>query len=486
MKVNPSPILITGNKLSYSWLLALVLSTSMYLAPGHVAGQSQDSILSFEAFIDIVRQHHPFVYRTELLLGMRDADVLKARGAFDPKISSSLDHKQFDDKNYFTLLQGGLSVPLIFGSDIKLSFDRNNGQFLNNSDIVPDQGLFGPGIDLVLGRGLISDNRRATLERSKLLRLAGEFEKQIILNELMFNAAQSYLYWQQSSLTEQLIVESVVLAQNRLAITKESMENGFMAPVDTLETSIELQSRQQNLLSILEKNTNNKTELGNYLWVDGTLPVQLEEGMQSDSLALDYILGIVDSLQLFEDELLTTHPLLASYDNKISVLEVDEKLNKENLKPDLRLSYSPLIDFDNQINNGSLFMDNYKAGAFFSYPIFTRKERAELQKTRLKIEDTGYTRRQKEQELRTLLRQYATSIAFTRQQLERITKIRTDSKALLDAELDKFRIGESSVFLVNSREQKYIAIRKKEIDLRLDLLQTGLKYIYKLNRLDLL
>ena len=49
--------------------------------------------------------------------------------------------------------------------------------------------------------------------------------------------------------------------------------------------------------------------------------------------------------------------------------------------------------------------------------------------------------------------------------LERQIRLSTDMlqnyEDLLQAENEKFRIGESSVFLLNSREQKLIAARKK-------------------------
>ncbi len=445
--------------------------------------QSPDSILRFDAYIEIVKQHHPFIYKTDIMLGIGDAKILKARGAFDPKIASGLSHKQFEDKNYYTMFQGGLSVPLWFGSDIKVNFDRNNGIFLNNSDIIPSQGLLGPGIDLALGRGLFSDDRRATLQKAKLLRLRNDLQRDIILNDLVYQASNSYLSWQESMMIRDLMLESVALADTRLDITKESYNNGYSAAVDTLEVKIELQNRQQSLVQFQELSTNNLVKLSNYLWVEGRIPLNVDSNLATDSIDITRFIRIVDSLKIQEPELLASHPIIESYNNKMDVYRIDEKLNKENLKPDLNLSYNPLIDFDNQVDNGSLFMDNYKLGAFFSYPIFTRKERAELQITRFKMDEVGFDLALSRQKIQLQLQQYSNSIRFLNTQLEQITEIRINSKALLDAENEKFRIGESSVFLVNSREQKYIEARQKEISIKIKIMKNATDYLYTLNKL---
>lgn len=448
--------------------------------------QAQDSILSFRAYMQIVEEHHPFVFRGDLFVNIGDAKVLKARGAFDPKIESDISHKHFDDKNYFTLMQGGLTVPLIFGSDLKVKFDRNNGVFLNNSDFVPQQGLLGPGLDFVLGRGLFTDERRTTLRQSKLLRLQSTYDREILVNDIMYKASLAYFDWQKNQLRESLIEESIDLAEVRFNITKESFFNGYAAAVDTLEAIIELQSRQQMLLQVRQDYENSRTNLGNFLWMNGMIPLEIEETLSSESLDFNAYRQVLDSLAAIESEILTRHPVILSYDNKIDILEIERKLNRENLKPELVMSYSPLIEFDNQIDNGSIFMENYKLGAFFSYPIFTRKERADLRITGFKIQDAEFERVNKIQKIQNNLEIFRTSVYYLLEQFEQIRNIRINSRALLDAENQKFRIGESSVFLVNAREQKYIEARDKEIQIQIKIQENISKYLYTLNEMQVL
>jgi len=446
----------------------------------------QDSLLVFESYLELVKKHHPITYRADIIVNLAEAKVLKARGAFDPKLEFGYDKKEFNDSNYFSLLNSGLNIPLWFGSDLKFRFDRNNGIYLNNSDFVPEQGLLGPGIELALGRGLLTDERRATLQKAKLMRQNSEFERSIAMNELIYKASMAYFYFQEASQIEGLLYESVQLAETRLNITREAYLNGYNPAIDTLEAQINLQNREQRLIDAQQARINSRLNLGNFMWFNGQNPVETAEFIKPEILDIQNWQFTIDSLSSLEDEILAQHPKALSFDNKQDQLNVDMKLNREMLKPDLTLGYSPLVDFDNQIDNGSLFMDNYKLGASFSYPIFTRKERAELRMTDLKIEDLGFERTTALQQLSLKAEILRNSIRMLKEQYTQIQNIRQNSKSLLDAENLKFSIGESSVFLVNSREQKYIEAREKEIIIQQKILKAISEYLYTLNKMPLL
>lgn len=454
------------------------------LTAGNAFGQ--DSLLVFDSYLELVKKHHPITYRADIIVNLAEAKVLKARGAFDPKIEFGYDKKEFNDTNYFSLLNSGLNIPLWFGSDLKFSFDRNNGVYLNNSDFVPEQGLLGPGIELVLGRGLLTDERRATLQKAKLMRQNSEFERSIALNELIYKASMAYFYFQEASQVEELLNESVQLAETRLEITREAYYNGYNPAIDTLEAQINLQNREQRLIDARQARINSRLNLGNFMWFNGEIPVETAEFIKPEILDIENWQFTIDSLSSVESEVLAQHPKALSFDNKQDQLNVDMKLNKEMLKPDLTLGYSPLVDFDNTIDNGSLFMDNYKLGASFSYPIFTRKERAEVKITDLKIEDLAFERTGTLQQFRLKAEILRNSISLLKEQYAQIQNIRKDSKSLLDAENLKFSIGESSVFLVNSREQKYIEAREKEIITQQKILKAISEYLYTLNMMHLL
>ena len=66
---------------------------------------------------------------------------------------------------------------------------------------------------------------------------------------------------------------------------------------------------------------------------------------------------------------------------------------------------------------------------------------------------------------------YAELIALKNQQLLTNNSV-TNAKKLLDAEIQRFEIGESSLFLVNSRELKYIEVLLKSYELKSKFFKT--------------
>jgi len=57
-----------------------------------------------------------------------------------------------------------------------------------------------------------------------------------------------------------------------------------------------------------------------------------------------------------------------------------------------------------------------------------------------------------------------------------------DSNALLQAEVRKFNFGESSIFLINTRETRFIEARLEQLDLQVKYLKTQAEYLQALGR----
>ena len=67
--------------------------------------------------------------------------------------------------------------------------------------------------------------------------------------------------------------------------------------------------------------------------------------------------------------------------------------------------------------------------------------------------------------------------------LECFVKILEHTRTLRTAELDKFQSGESSLFMINSREQTYLSSENKLVELEIKLEVSKLKMKWLLNKL---
>ncbi|MEN9363501.1 MAG: hypothetical protein RI903_809, partial [Bacteroidota bacterium] len=65
-------------------------------------GLGQTKILHPEAYLQIVRNYHPIAKQASIGIQKSEAQILQARGAFDPILSHYSSQKTLDGKNYYT------------------------------------------------------------------------------------------------------------------------------------------------------------------------------------------------------------------------------------------------------------------------------------------------------------------------------------------------------------------------------------------------
>jgi outer membrane protein TolC len=441
-------------------------------------------VLPFNAYIELVKTNHPLARQARLQTDLGRANQLMASGGFDPKIEASHDHKSFDGKNYYRITNTQLKVPTWFGVEVKGGYERTDGQFLDNSNFLPARGLWNFGLSVPLGKGLIIDERRAALKQAEIFMAATEQQRKVMLNQLLYESTVSYLNWQQAHQRLDIVRQGLQLASERLGNTISGFENGDLPAIDTLESFIALQTRQQMMLDARRDLANARADLELFLWSDGFIPLEMEESTIPDSFDIQFVRDKTNQLMVNEGLLIGGHPEILSYLYKIDMLNVENRLNKEAIKPDLRISYQPLIAATSEQLFAPLNTNNYKLGASFQYPIFTRKERGKVQMTDLKIQEADLAMSNKRQSIQTKLMAYRQNINLLEEQVPLVANTVANYNRMLLAEKRKFTIGESSIFLVNSRENKYLESQTKLIDTQIKLIKNRMTYLLLTGKLD--
>jgi outer membrane protein TolC len=104
---------------------------------------------------------------------------------------------------------------------------------------------------------------------------------------------------------------------------------------------------------------------------------------------------------------------------------------------------------------------NFKWGVKFEMPILFRKARGKLEQVKVKAAQTELKREQKNISLTNKVKNYSLELQNLSQQIRLMEEMVENYRRLFEAEQIKFDIGESSVFLLNSREQKLIESQLK-------------------------
>jgi outer membrane protein TolC len=140
-------------------------------------------------------------------------------------------------------------------------------------------------------------------------------------------------------------------------------------------------------------------------------------------------------------------------------------MKREKMKPKLNLEYNLLQDPSNNISE-IRGLDNYNWGVKFSMPLLLRQPRGELRMNEIKLENINLELQQKRLAIQNKARQYENTFANISNQLDTYQQIVIQYENLLEAELRKFEIGESSIFLINYRQMSLVNARMKYIDLQ--------------------
>ncbi len=437
-----------------------------------LVGQTIDTSKTFELenFLQWVRVYHPVMQQAAILDDEARAELLQARGAFDPKLFADYEDKSFDQKNYFRIGEAGLKIPTWFGADLKVVHTWANGNFLNPANFLPEQGQAVLGLEVPLIRNLVFDQRRAQVQMAKVYAESNEARRRSIVNDLLLDAIERYWEWAYAYEARNIYAKGLELAENRFTIIKESFLQGDKPAIDTLESMIQIQDRQIQLEQARMDLQKARLELSNFLWYEELIPVEIPEKLKPQSLEDQ---TIIDDIQRLADPaILANHPDIRFLNAKQSQLEIKERLKREAFKPQLNIQYNLLadgLDFvpKTAVEPGisDLLRQNYKWGIKFSYPLIWRKERGGLQLVRLQQFENNTKIQHKRLEIVNKVRAADQGIRILDGQISNQRKAYQNQQRLLNAENEKFRIGESSVFLLNSREQKLIDTELKLVKL---------------------
>ena len=423
--------------------------------------QTASKEFTFEEYMGYVKKFHPLVKQADLKISEAQAILMKARGAFDPKIEADFSEKEYADKNYYSIFNGSFKIPTWFGVEIKAAFDNNEGIYLNPENTVPNSGLTSLGISVPIGQGLWINERMAELRKAKSYQQLNKAERDIEVTNVIYEAAVSYINWKRSYDEVQLYDAYLNNASIRYEGVLKLIEQGDKAGIDSIEAGITVKSRRLNLENAQLKLTKARLDLSNYIWTENNIPLELDDSLYPDT---NIEKTIVATLNLNDFSLITidNHPKLNALQSKIEILNVDRRLKANSLLPKLDVSY-------NYLSEPSAFQnyrfEDYKIGVNFSFPIFLRKERASLKLAKLKVQDTELSLNFEKESLTNKIEAQKQEVeSFKRQRLIN-TDLVNNYNQMLSAEDRLFQMGESSLFLINSRENALVSSQLSNIAL---------------------
>ncbi len=432
-----------------------------------------ERVLFVEDFIEKVKAHHPLAKVAGLQIDIAKANLLVAKGGFDPALQIDMSSKMFDNKNYYNYNDAELKIPMPIG-DLKTGIENNSGKFLSSEVSSGRSSYF--GFEVPLAKGLLIDKRRAFLQQAKIALQQNNAQQKAMLNELLLDAYISYYQWAGATKLYNVFANYVQISYNRLKLVKTAVENGDRPAMDSTEAITQLQNFELLKADANLKLISASLDVNNFIWDGKGIPQNIANNVTPDTSF--FTNNMFQKLQIVLQNNGLQNPLLMQYKFKIDGLRVDKRLKYQNLLPTVNLKANFLNDNYNVTKNfGSSLLENFNRwGLDIKIPIRFREGRGQYNLAKLKIVESTLELKLKTQEIDNKIKDYTNQFFLLQNQIQIAIDALRNYSSLLKNELLRFKNGESSLFFVNTRENKVIEMQQKIIELQVKLLKA--KYTF--------
>jgi hypothetical protein len=251
--------------------------------------------------------------------------------------------------------------------------------------------------------------------------------------------------------------------------------------MDTLENHIQYQLFKASA-DLWFANTNKaRLTLSRHLWAVDEInengaylrPLIIDPKTVPTQTGLDYLDSLFKTDFSFNKNF-TEIPDLNWYSFELSKKELDVKLKKQYLLPYANLKYQSLAGGD---WNFSLSSSNQRFGIGVSSPLFLREARGTYQMSKIELTRSQMGFKFKAHELQTKIEAMQNQTNIYRSVFFQLKDIEQGYQKLYEMELEKFNSGDGTIFLLNTRENRYLTARIKTLEQKSKYFDSLINYL---------
>jgi outer membrane protein TolC len=328
---------------------------------------------------------------------------------------------------------------------------------------MPNQGLTSLGINVPIGQGLFINQRMADLRKAKIQVSLSQAERNLMAIAVLYDASIAYFNWKRNFNEVKMYETYLVNANIRYKGIENLIKEGDKPAIDSVEAGIIVRNRKLSLEDSQLKLAKAKLELSNYLWLENNIPMELQDSIIPEENLMFTVKETLRTNELMvANQSIANNPKINALENKIQMLDVERKLKANMLLPKIDLGYSYLSEpsaFDQY-----KFQD-YKVGLNFYFPLFLRKERGSLKITKFEMQDAQFNLDLEKVQLTNKIIAQQTEIASLEKQKKLIDDLVKDNQTMLNSEERLFTFGESSLFLINTRENNLVNVQISQLSI---------------------
>lgn len=417
-------------------------------------------VLALDAFLERVLRFNPAVTSIRLSGDRAAASLQGARGAFDPRLVSGYEYKTQNGVDKLNVLRTGVDVPfnLPMSPSLIVDYRRGLGSSIDPSVKTTFDGETSVGLALEPLSGLFLDKKQATLRKARLEPRRVDAEQAEERNRLLLEATRAYWKWVESVRKVDVNRDLLDLATRRRDLVVRRAQTGEAAAIDSTEAKLAVANRRDQVAAAEKTAAKARVKLATYVWSSDGQPAAFAFEAPP-TIELPDVDGL--DAEAAAETALNRRPELRRLEMKRRQAAIEERLTRGQQRPDLKLK-AQVVSFE----NGPADVSDVKLGFTLSQPLFFRDDRSDAELARIERRQVSLKKEQTRRKIRADVEGAFVDLRQSRRRVDAARERVELARRLQQAEQRRFEVGESTLFLVNKREQDFAKARKALVEAR--------------------
>ncbi|MDH4468096.1 MAG: TolC family protein [Bacteriovoracaceae bacterium] len=460
------------------FLVVLLLATLNLnsLASNPVTNISGPVVISPKKILEIINVYNIENKTEKNSISIQEGKLLSSKGAFDFLLEGGW--KSIDSSKEYGELNTSLTYPTPYlGVEVWGGYRKTNGSIPSYWDYgsTTDNGQITIGASIPLLQGLLIDRRRANFWQNELLFEAkkNDYEQKYI--DIALKGLSLYFNWSIAEKRLQVAKQLLSIAEKRGEWLSISSQAGSIALFDKEDNDRTILNRKSSFIDLQLKYHQSWQALVLFLNAFELLPGAAEAYTSSN--VLDDLNFIIPDYESWKQKAL---------EQRKDLIAMDEIIAEKKVSIDLfRQEYLPKLKLKGEVaqNQGAITIENeedYRVMINFEMPLQLREARGKYLQANSEFQNAQLRKQFLEQKIQNDIKINIMNLEALKERLSITKKELSLAEKLESGEQKRFKFGDSSLVIVNIREQTTAETHIKYQELLVDFWRTKVE-LYSLS-----
>ena len=401
--------------------------------------------LEFQDFLKLVSENHPQILQAKLKRNQANAKRLETQGAFDPSLNSKNSYNIYNsssapgkEQEAFTS-SNSLDILTRYGAKLSAGAKFAEGDIKTPLSPTGSGGEYFIEAQIPLLRDAIYSLNEAIADLTL-------YRKQL---DVLQKASELYWKWYASFKVLEVENHLVDLITEQSDFVKAQVEYGNLAQLAYIEVSTDLQKRLFKRAKAERKAQEMSLALANYLWLESGEPLGLFAKDQVPSVKEDITKNLViENINEAKLKALKFRPEFKAINLSKDIAILERKFAKNQMLPELDLFINQGVE-----TGEDSIGPTTAAGVNLSIPLRVRTGQGLKKQAELSLQSLNLASRELMQNVILELENAVSELEQSKAKTKFAKESLILANQLFEGESEKFKLGDSTLFLVIRRQR---------------------------------